>query len=119
MNGNNNDCGQMNPSSQNMIQDDPEKKNQEKFKNVPRYRVLIHNDDYTTMEFVVHVLKVVFGKNEEEASAIMLKVHNEGLGVAGVYSKEIAETKVVKVVSMAKASEYPLKASMEPIEDAQ
>jgi len=80
-----------------------------------RYRVLLHNDDYTTMEFVVHVLRSVFRKTEPEAMRIMLAVHQEGLGVCGEYTAEVAESKVETVHSIAKTAGYPLKASMEEV----
>jgi ATP-dependent Clp protease adaptor protein ClpS len=79
----------------------------------PLYRVLIHNDDYTSMEFVVFILQTVFARSESEALQIMLKVHNEGVGVAGLYTHEIAEMKVVKVTSIAQASEFPLLCTIE------
>lgn len=79
----------------------------------PLYRVLIHNDDYTSMEFVVFILQTVFGRSESEALQIMLKVHNEGVGVAGLYTYEIAEMKVVKVTSIAQANEFPLLCTIE------
>lgn len=78
------------------------------------YKVLLLNDDYTTMEFVVQVLMEVFYHPEEEAVRIMLNVHHRGVGVAGVYSREIAETKVSRVTDMARAHEYPLACKMEP-----
>lgn len=81
------------------------------------YRVLLHNDDYTPMEFVVQLLQTVFHKGEAEATAIMLQVHNHGIGVAGVYTHEIAETKVAQVHMLARQQECPLMASMEPEED--
>ncbi|WP_458699711.1 ATP-dependent Clp protease adapter ClpS [Sulfurospirillum sp. 1307] len=77
------------------------------------YRVLLLNDDYTSMEFVVNVLKLIFHKNEEEAHAIMLKIHNSGSGVCGVYTYDIAETKVAQVLSYAKQNKFPLRAIME------
>ncbi len=78
-----------------------------------RYKVLLHNDDYTTMEFVVHVLKVVFGKNENEASVVMLMVHQKGVGACGVYTAEIAEAKVALVRHLARKNGFPLKCTME------
>jgi ATP-dependent Clp protease adaptor protein ClpS len=81
-----------------------------------RYAVLLHNDDYTTMEFVVEVLTNDFSKPSEEAMALMLKVHEEGKAVAGIYSFEIAEAKVEKVTEKARRSGYPLKLSLEPVE---
>lgn len=78
------------------------------------YKVLLHNDDYTTMEFVVHILVEVFHHTEEDAVHIMLHVHNRGVGVAGIYPHEVAETKVRKVTRMAREYEYPLRCSMEP-----
>ena len=78
-----------------------------------RYRVLLHNDDYTTMEFVVWVLQSVFHHDETAATEIMLHVHRNGIGVAGVYPREVAEARVAKVESLARAHEYPLRTSME------
>ena len=79
------------------------------------YRVLLHNDDYTTMEFVVQVLQSVFGKTEAEAHAIMLRVHREGVGECGIYTAEIAETKVNLVHTLARRHSFPLRASMEEV----
>lgn len=78
------------------------------------YRVLMHNDDYTTMEFVVAVLVSVFRKTGEEAVEIMLNVHQRGAGVCGVYTSSIAETKIETVHSRAQDNGFPLKCSMEP-----
>lgn len=80
-----------------------------------RFKVLLHNDNYTTMEFVIVVLKTVFNKNEAEANQIMMKVHNDGVGVCGVYTAEIAETKVHLVRNMARKQGYPLKCTMEEV----
>ena len=80
------------------------------------FKVLLHNDDYTTMEFVVLVLRSVFHMDESGAVQVMLHVHRKGAGVAGVYSYEIAETKVHKVTELARNSDYPLRCSMEPAE---
>lgn len=77
------------------------------------YRVLLHNDDYTTMEFVVEVLMYVFNKSPETATKIMLDVHQKGMGVCGVYTHEIAETKVDTVHNLARESGFPLRCSME------
>ena len=79
----------------------------------PRYRVLLHNDDYTTMEFVVEILMYVFNKSPESAAKIMLNVHRTGIGVCGSYAHEIAETKVDTVHNLARESGYPLRCSME------
>jgi len=78
------------------------------------YRVLLLNDDYTTMEFVVSILMNVFHLSRERAIEIMLKVHHEGAGVAGIYTFEVAETKVTKVTELARQSEFPLRCTMEP-----
>ncbi len=91
----------------------PELQTHEQVKEPQHYKVLIHNDDYTTMDFVVEVLVRVFKKSETEGVIIMLAVHNEGYGVCGVYTHEVAETKVDFVRRMAKDSGYPLKCSME------
>lgn len=77
------------------------------------YKVLLHNDDYTTMEFVVEVLMVVFNKSPEAATEIMLSVHKKGLGVCGVYTYEIAETKVNTVTQLARDRGFPLKCTLE------
>jgi len=87
---------------------------EEKKVDIPRqYKVILHNDDYTPMEFVVHVLMIVFRKDELTATQIMLNVHNMGKGICGTYSYEIAETKVARVHQLAEQNEYPLHASME------
>ncbi|MFC1516358.1 ATP-dependent Clp protease adapter ClpS [Thermodesulfobacteriota bacterium] len=77
------------------------------------YRVLLHNDDYTSMEFVVEVLIYVFQKSMEESTLIMLKVHREGIGLCGLYTYEIAETKVEMVEVLARENGFPLKCTME------
>ncbi|HBZ56500.1 MAG TPA: ATP-dependent Clp protease adapter ClpS [Syntrophobacteraceae bacterium] len=77
------------------------------------FKVLLHNDDYTTMEFVVQVLQSVFRKSFAEATQIMLNVHRSGIGVCGIYTGEVAETKVAMVHHMARESGYPLQCSME------
>jgi ATP-dependent Clp protease adaptor protein ClpS len=77
------------------------------------YKVLLHNDDFTTMDFVVFVLQYVFNRSDAEALTIMLKVHNEGLGVAGIYPYEIATTKAEKTMNLAKAREFPLLCTVE------
>ncbi len=79
-----------------------------------RYKVVLLNDDYTTMEFVVHVLQMVFRKKSEEAATIMLMVHRQGMGVAGVYVRDIAEMKCLAVHQMAEARGFPLRCVMEP-----
>lgn len=77
------------------------------------YRVLILNDDYTPMEFVVHVLERFFSKNREQATKIMLHVHNHGVGECGVYTFEVAETKVWNVMDFARQHQHPLQCVME------
>jgi len=79
----------------------------------PLFKVILLNDDYTPMEFVVEILKAVFHKPHAEATRIMLHVHQNGMGVAGVYPFEIAETKVRTVEELAKQAQYPLKCVME------
>lgn len=86
---------------------------EKKLKKPPLYKVLLHNDDYTTKEFVVQVLQYVFHKEQTEAVQIMLHVHRNGIGVAGVYTYEVADTKVSLVESLARQYEYPLKCTME------
>lgn len=79
----------------------------------PLYKVLLHNDDYTSMEFVVQVLKTVFHKSIEEATRIMLNVHEQGIGIAGIYPLEIGETKIAVVHQLAQKNEFPLRCSLE------
>lgn len=79
----------------------------------PLYRVLLLNDDYTTMEFVVQVLMTVFNKSVAEATQVMLSVHHRGIGVCGLYPYEVAETKVETVHALARERGYPLKCTME------
>ena len=86
---------------------------EEDIKEPPMFRVLLHNDDYTTMEFVVEVLMMVFKKSVEEATQIMLNVHRKGVGVCGVYTREIAETKVETVIRLARDNGHPLRCTME------
>lgn len=78
------------------------------------YQVIFHNDDVTTMEFVVAVLELVFNKQRDEAYRLMLKVHREGKAVVGVYSLDIAMTKTEKAIKMARAEGYPLRITYEP-----
>ncbi len=85
-----------------------------KLKKPPLYRVILLNDDYTTMEFVVRVLQLIFHHDEERAAQIMLHVHQRGAGICGVYTREIAETKVEQVIEFAKQNEHPLQCTMEP-----
>ncbi len=84
-----------------------------KTKRPPLYKVLLLNDDYTPMEFVVHVLERFFGMNHAQAFEIMLTVHKKGLAVVGVFSHEIAETKVTQVMDFARRHQHPLQCTME------
>ncbi|MEZ5998504.1 MAG: ATP-dependent Clp protease adapter ClpS [Hyphomonas sp.] len=77
------------------------------------YRVLLLNDDYTPMEFVVHILERFFNRSREQATRIMLHVHQKGVGLCGVYTFEVAETKVAQVLDLAKRHEHPLQCVME------
>ncbi len=80
-----------------------------------KYKVLLHNDDYTTIDFVVDILIGVFHKNTTEAEVIMMEVHKKGKAVCGIYTYEIAETKVYQVKELAKSSGFPLLATMEEV----
>ena len=88
-------------------------KTRSKSKRPPLYKVMILNDDYTPMEFVVHVLERFFGMSSSQAFEIMLTVHKKGLAVVGVFSHEIAETKVTQVMDFARRHEHPLQCTME------
>jgi ATP-dependent Clp protease adaptor protein ClpS len=88
-------------------------KTKPKTKKPSMYKVLMLNDDYTPMEFVVHVLEQFFSKNREEATRIMLHVHQRGVGVCGVFTYEVAETKVTQVIDYARQHQHPLQCTLE------
>ena len=90
-----------------------ERRTERKLKKPRMYKVLLHNDDYTTMEFVVYILQTIFHRPEAEAIQIMLHVHKNGIGVAGVYTYEVAETRAARVEALARQHEFPLRCSME------
>lgn len=93
---------------------DPKTRTEKETKRPPLYRVLFHNDDYTTQEFVDWVLISVFNHDPESAHRIMLQVHMHGVGVAGIYPYEIAETKAQKTMALAREAEFPLLVTVEP-----
>ncbi len=80
-----------------------------------RFKVLLHNDDYTTMDFVIYVLKKVFNRTEGEAIQIMMNVHKNGTGICGIYTAEVAETKVIMVKNLSRKEGFPLKCTMEEV----
>ncbi len=84
-----------------------------KLKKPPLFKVVILNDDYTPMEFVIHVLEAIFGHNRENATRIMLNVHKMGKGVCGIYTRDIAETKVTQVNSYSRENKHPLLCDLE------
>jgi len=86
-----------------------------KLKKPPLYKVLLMNDDYTPMEFVVHILEVFFGMPQEVANRVMWQVHTQGKGICGTYSREVAETKVAQVNAYARENQHPLLCTMEQI----
>ena len=88
-------------------------KDREKIDRPKKYKVVFYNDDYTPMEFVIEVLEKFFGKRQDEATQIMLHVHQKGIGVCGVYTYEIAETKAVQVTNYARKYEHPLQMQLE------
>jgi ATP-dependent Clp protease adaptor protein ClpS len=88
-----------------------------KLEKPPLYKVLIHNDNFTTMEFVVYVLQSIFQHTADEAFQIMLNVHVQGIGIAGIYPYEIAEMKVAKVTSLAQANEFPLLCTIDEVSE--
>jgi ATP-dependent Clp protease adaptor protein ClpS len=94
-----------------------EVKPEKKLKRPRLFRVLLHNDDYTTREFVVQILHSVFHLEEQAAIRVMLHVHHNGVGVAGVFTREVAETKIKRVEHLAREQEFPLRLTMEPEEE--
>ena len=88
-------------------------KKQEETDEPQLYRVIVHNDDYTPMDFVVDILEGIFGKSPAEAHRVMMQVHSRGSGIAGIYPHEVAETKVALVHDLAQAEGHPLRASLE------
>ncbi len=95
------------------VQEESLTTDKEELQEPPQYRVILHNDDYTTMDFVILILETVFNKNTDEATRIMLNVHHQGQGLAGVYTREIGETKIAVVHRLAKKNQFPLKCSLE------
>ena len=89
-----------------------------KLKKPPLYRVVIFNDDYTPMEFVVYVLQTFFGIDRDKATQIMLAIHTHGKGVCGIFTKEVAETKSAQVNNFARENEHPLISEIEPVDEA-
>ncbi|HLT22127.1 MAG TPA: ATP-dependent Clp protease adapter ClpS [Bacteriovoracaceae bacterium] len=81
-----------------------------------RYLVIMHNDDYTTMEFVIHVLEKFFNHHPDQAYRIMLEVHHKGRATCGIFTYEVAESKVAKVIKYARDNDHPLKCTLEPEE---
>ena len=92
-------------------------KTKPKTKKPPLYKVLLINDDYTPMEFVIYVLQTFFSYDKEKATQIMLAVHTKGKGVCGIYTKEVAETKSNQINNFAKQNEHPLVSDIEPIDE--
>ena len=97
-----------------LIKSKPVEKTREKLKEPENFKVILLNDHYTTMEFVVEILMVIFHKTPEDANKIMLDVHRKGKGIVGVYSWDIAATKAQQVHTAAKEYEYPLRCIVEP-----
>lgn len=108
-----------NPQASTQEPKDPSRKGGTQVKERPKvkkpkmYKVLLHNDHYTTMEFVVFILRNTFRRSEAEATQIMLHIHQNGVGVAGIYSKEIAETKSEKAMKLAEENNFPLQCTFE------
>jgi ATP-dependent Clp protease adaptor protein ClpS len=98
---------------QSQYEEAPVAESEEKTEEPPLFRVLLHNDDYTTMDFVVYVLESIFNMPEDQAIQVMLNVHVKGIGVAGTYTYEVAEMKVAKTTAMAREQEFPLLCTME------
>lgn len=84
-----------------------------KVKRPPMYKVILLNDDYTPMDFVIHVLQIYFNKSKDEATHVMLQIHTQGLGICGIYPKEVAESKVAKVMAFCSKNQQPLQCTLE------
>ncbi|MCL2244287.1 MAG: ATP-dependent Clp protease adaptor ClpS [Treponema sp.] len=97
------------------VKERPSSKTNEKLKEPQQFRVILLNDQFTTMEFVVEILIIIFHKNDADANRIMLDVHKKGQGVVGVYTWDIAATKVEQVHAAASANEFPLRCVIEPV----
>ena len=104
----------MSNQSANNFGTDVVEKSDQQLKEPEMYKVVLHNDHYTTMEFVVEVLMIVFHKETPDATRIMLDVHNKGRGVVGVYTYDVASTRAARVHRLAKEREYPLRCTVEP-----
>ncbi len=103
------------PDHNDFFEGEIKEKIEEQLKEPDMYRVILHNDHYTTMDFVIEVLIKVFHKNMLDATKIMLDVHKKGKGIVGIYSYDIARTKVALVIQMSKTKEFPLKCTYEGI----
>ena len=101
--------GEFNPE----LEEDVRSETGKEVKEPPQYKVLLLNDDYTPMEFVILVLEKFFNKGREDATQIMLHVHHKGVGICGVYTYEVAETKVTQVIDFARQHSHPLQCTME------
>ena len=97
------------------LEEQKQVQNKEELKEPSLFKVLLHNDDYTTMDFVIMILETVFNKDTTESTRIMLNIHNQGVGIAGVYTREIGETKISLVHEMARKYQFPLKCSLEKV----
>jgi len=95
-------------------QEEGEVKTKDRVKKPRMYKVLLHNDDYTTMEFVITILQQIFRHSMGSAVRVMLHVHRKGVGVAGVYTREVAETRVDQALQVSRESGHPLQCTMEP-----
>ncbi|CAK0754812.1 specificity factor for ClpA-ClpP chaperone-protease complex [Gammaproteobacteria bacterium] len=105
-------------SRQTISQDDQDSVVEEarpKLREPPMFKVLLLNDDYTPMDFVVQVLEIFFGMNREQATRVMLQVHTRGIGVCGIFTRDIAETKVAQVNEYARSHQHPLLCAMEEV----
>lgn len=102
-----------NNSDSDTVRGDVDVKTRPTTKKPSMYKVYLLNDDYTPMDFVVQILEIIFNKTQQDATAIMLQVHNSGMGLCGVYTYEIAETKISQVLAAARQGQFPLQCKME------